>query len=445
MPDILHLKPEEIDTVEKRAKYSVCVVGCGQIGALYSVMFAEAGFKVTCADSDQNLLINLTRGRMGFSERELEAKLRSFIRAGTIKATGYLKNTVAQSNVIILTNSPKIDEKSRVDFSGVESDCKQIGSALQLGTLLLYAGMSSFGFTEGVVEEIVEDASGLKAGQDFGLAYVHSKLRNAASQEFIVAAKDKASLAVASLILSAATKNEVTQTMNVKAAEAATLFESARRDVSKALANEFAILCEKAGVDIFEALKLMNLGLLEPEYTPTINENSEKMGVPLLLENAENFEVKLRLPMLAVQVNCDVLRHAVNLTQSVLRDCGKTLRRARVAVLGATGKDTSGEMFVKMLEGKGARINLYDPYSVKSEESNPLVVLKKSLVEAVESCDCVVVLSVEDQFKRLSLKSLRAVMKTPSAIVDLAGLFERGRAESEGFLYRGLGRGVERV
>ena len=442
MPDALHLKPEEIDTVEKRAKYSVCVVGCGQIGALYSGMFADAGFKVTCAESDQNLLNNLTRGRKGFSERELEAKLRSFIRAGTINVSGDLKSTVVHSNVIILTNSPKIDEKNRVDFSGVESDCKQIGSALQRGTLLLYVGMSSFGFTEGVVKEVVEGASGLKAGQDFGLAYVHSKIRT--SQEFIVAAKDKVSLAVASLILSTATKSEIRQTMNVKAAEVATLFESARRDVSKALANEFAILCEKADVDIFEALKLMNLGLLESEYAPTINENSEKMGVPLLLENAENLEVKLRLPMLAVQVNCDVLRHAVNLTQSVLRDCGKTLRRARIAVLGATGTGTSGEMFVKMLEGKGARINLYDPYSVKSEESNPLVVLKKSLVEAVESCDCIVVLSVEDQFKRLNLKSLRAVMKTPSAIVDLAGLFERGRAESEGFLYRGLGRGVER-
>jgi hypothetical protein len=51
---------------------------------------------------------------------------------------------------------------------------------------------------------------------------------------------------------------------------------------------------------------------------------------------------------------------------------------------------------------------------------------------------------MEDQFKRLNLKSLRSLMKTQASIVDLAGLFEPELVESEGFIYRGLGRGVEK-
>jgi hypothetical protein len=35
-------------------------------------------------------------------------------------------------------------------------------------------------------------------------------------------------------------------------------------------------------------------------------------------------------------------------------------------------------------------------------------------------------------------------MKMPAAIVDLAGLFEPHRVESEGFIYRGLGRGFDK-
>jgi UDP-glucose 6-dehydrogenase len=97
-----------------------------------------------------------------------------------------------------------------------------------------------------------------------------------------------------------------------------------------------------------------------------------------------------------------------------------------------------------MLEGKGARINIYDPHSVKGEESNRVVVSKRNMIETVENCDCIVILTAEDQFRRLNLKSLRSVMKTPSGIVDLAGLFQPQRVKSEGFLYRGLGRGVER-
>jgi hypothetical protein len=43
MPPVLNLKPEEVDTNEKRSKYTVCINGCGQKGILYANAFAEAG------------------------------------------------------------------------------------------------------------------------------------------------------------------------------------------------------------------------------------------------------------------------------------------------------------------------------------------------------------------------------------------------------------------
>jgi hypothetical protein len=53
-----------------------------------------------------------------------------------------------------------------------------------------------------------------------------------------------------------------------------------------------------------------------------------------------------------------------------------------------------------------------------------------------------VILTGQDQFKRLNLKKLQAVMKMPAAIVDLAGIVEPQKVEKEGFIYRGLGRGT---
>jgi nucleotide sugar dehydrogenase len=451
VPDILNLKPQEIDTVEKRGKYKVCIVGCGQPGVLYAVAFIEAGFKVTCADADQSLLKRLAQGRTTFSESELEPKLRSYVRTGTLNVTSDLKSAVVQSDIIILTSSVKIDEKRNSDLSEVESNCKQIGVAMQRGVLIVYAGVAGLGFTEGMVKETLESASGFKAGEDFGLGYVSSQVtewerltETIGNQELTVAANDKVSLDVASLILSTTTKKSIRRAMDIKIAELSTLFAFARRDVFVALTNELATLCENAGVDYFETLKLMNLGLQESDYAPTINGENKKRGTHLLLENAENLGVKLRLPELARQINEDMVRHAVNLTQDTLRNCGKTLRRSRIAVLGAAGPETSGEAFVKILEAKGARINLYDPRGGKNEESDPMRVPKRNLIEAVENCDCTVILTAEDQFKRLNLKKLRSVMKTPAAIVDLAGLFESQRVESEGFIYRGLGRGIDK-
>jgi hypothetical protein len=51
-------------------------------------------------------------------------------------------------------------------------------------------------------------------------------------------------------------------------------------------------------------------------------------------------------------------------------------------------------------------------------------------------------MSSQDQLKRLNLKKLHALMKSPAAIVDLVGVAEPGKVEANGFIYRGLGRGA---
>ncbi len=63
MPPVLKLKPEEIDTNEKRSKFTVCVNGCGQKGILYANAFAEAGFRVICTDADPTVIKKVAKGK----------------------------------------------------------------------------------------------------------------------------------------------------------------------------------------------------------------------------------------------------------------------------------------------------------------------------------------------------------------------------------------------
>ena len=446
MPAVLHLKPEEIDTIEKRGKYTISVIGCGQKGVLYATAFAEAGFRVICTDADQSLVKRLAKGKTPFSEREMESKLKNFMRTGQLSATSELKSTVSQSDIIIMTLSTKIDDKKSPDYSEVESSCKQVGAALRRGALFVYGGIAGFGFTEGVIKETLENTSGLRAGEDFGLVYNPIQISEGqpvasiANQELKVAAIDSTSLDAASTVLGVITKKGVKQILDVKTAELAMLFTVAKRDANMALANELAIFCENAGTDYFETLKLLDMQ--ETSFFPTIAEEDNRSEAYLLLESAENLNTKLRLPALARQINEDMVRHAVNLTQDTLRSCGKTLRRARVAVLGTAKPRTATDTFVKMLETKGAKTSLYDPLFSKNELLDATRALKRSLNEAVEGTDCIVILTGQDQFKRLNLKKLQALMKKPAAIVDLVGIIEPQKVEKEGFTYRGLGRGA---
>jgi UDP-N-acetyl-D-mannosaminuronate dehydrogenase len=201
-----------------------------------------------------------------------------------------------------------------------------------------------------------------------------------------------------------------------------------------------AVFCESANIDYFEVLKLLDLN--DPSFWPTIVEEENRDEAYLLLESAENLNAKLRLPALARQINEDMVKHAVNLTQEALRSCGKTLRRARVAVLGAANPTTATGVFVKMIEQRGAKASLYDP-TAKKEPLDSRVV-KTSLNEAVEGADCIVILTGQEQFNHLNLKKLKALMKTTSVIVDLIGIFEPKKVETEGFIFFGLGRGTDK-
>ncbi len=450
MPNALHLKPEEIDTIEKRRKYNVCIIGCGQTGLKYAIMFLETGFKVTCVDADQSIVKNLLKGKTGLLERELETKLKIHINSGVLTVTSDLRNSVSQSNLLILSITMKVDEKKNFNSSEIENRLKQIGTIMNQGTLVLYVSVAELGFIEDVVKEKLESSSGFKMGENFGLAYIQELTnRNETtietiSEEFMVAANDQISLNAAALILHAVTK-KVKLVSNLKIAELATLSTLVIKDATKALANELALICENAKVDYFEVLKLLSLELQEIDYVPGISGQENKLGTSLMLEGTENFGIKLRLLELIRHVNDDMIKHIVSLTQNTLRICGKTLRRSRIAVLGSTETGTAGEMFTKILETKGARINLYDTHTRKGEKLNMTYTPKRTITEAIENSDCIVVLTREEPFKNLNLKNLRSVMRAPAAIVDVAGIFEPQKVETEGFIYRRLGRGFEKV
>jgi UDP-N-acetyl-D-mannosaminuronic acid dehydrogenase len=447
MPAVLHLKPEEIDTKEKRGKYTVSVIGCEEKGVLYAIAFAEAGFKVICTDADQTLVKSLAKGKAVFSDREMESKLKSFLRRGQLSVTSELKSAVSQSDIIVMTLTAKIDGKKNPDYSEVESTCKQVGTVLSRGALFIYGGIAGLGFTEGIVKETLENTSGLRVGEGFGLVYNPVQffdgqpLASILDQELKVAAMDGTSLDSAVKVLGVITRKGAKQIADVKTAEAALLFTIVKQDANLALANELAVFCENAGIDYFETLNLVDLK--ETSFSPTVEAGEgNRNEAYLLLESAENLNAKLRLPVLARKINEDMVRHAINLTKDALRSCGKTLRRARVAVLGTAPK-TAAAMFVEMLEKRGAKASLYDSLLSKNDMANMARVLKRSMKEAVEGADCIVILTGQDPFKRLNFKRLRAVMKMPAAIVDLTGIVEPKKVERNGLTYRGVGRGVE--
>ncbi len=436
---MLNLNAVEVDSVEKRQKFSVAVVGCGQKGIFFANAFADAGYTVVCTDADASVIKKAAKGKTSFTNPSAEAKLKSHIASEKINVASELKKAVSKSDIVVIAITAKRDGQKNNDYTTLQNTVKQVGAALHSGILVVYGGVAGLGFIGGIVKELLENTSGLKAGKDFVLAYspVTDTEAPPIKVELNVSATDQTSLNTAATVLKTLTPN-VRLIEDLKTAEVATLFTLAKQDTETALTNELAVFCEEAHIDYYKVLNTLNLN--KPGFKPTITEENRHEAY-LLLEGAENLNVKLKLPTLARQINEDIVKHTVNLTQDALRNCGKTLRRGKVAVLGSANPTSATRIFVRLIEQKGAKVTIYDPSAKKAAVDEGSV--KTGLSDAVEGADCIVLLS-EQPFSHVNLKKIKSLMNSPSVIVDLVGKLEPDLVETEGFIYAGLGRGTDK-
>ena len=446
MPSVLGLKPDDINSLEKRANYTICVIGCGQRGIQFAIAFAEAGFKVICTDEDQNLLRLLAKGKIPYFGREMEKRINSNIKRGKIKTESEIKTAASNSDVVILTISPKINTRNKLSFSKIERSCKRVGEVLNQGLLFIYGGIASLGYLENNIKEILENASGLKSTEDFGLVYSPIQFENNQFSELFInhkltlAGSDKSTLNSANLIFQTIMKNDIDLVVDFKKLEAAVLFSIIKNDVYLAFANEMAMFCEKTNLDYFEVIKIVeNHKPLDLQRIGITKERKNKFF--MFLENEDNNSTNVKLSSTARKINEGLTIYSTKLAQKALRACGKTLRRAKISGFGSIKPKSGATEFIELLEKKGAKTSIYDPFCPKGYLKEDTKIFKKNLNEAVEGTDCLIILNAHKKIDKLNFKKLSARMKMPAAIIDLVGVIERKKAEKEGFTFNGLGRG----
>jgi len=455
MVSIMEIREGDLDTPEKRGKYTVSVVGCGRIGLPTACLFAEAGFRVIGVDSNLKTVNLIRQGRPPFAEPGLEDLLQRHVSNGRLTATTDTCWAASMSDIIALTLPTPVDEKGKPDYGHVEDACRRVGMGLKPGSLVLLESTIGPGVTETLVRGVLEEASGLHAGVDFGLAYSPVRaspgriLRDIATYPRVVGAINQRSLEVACLVLETFVKGGPVRVSNIKTAEAVKLFENIYRDVNIALANEFALLCEALGIDFLEAQRAANTQPYCHLLVPGLVGGHIPKDPYLLVEEAEGLNVKLRLTLLGRRINDGMVTHAVRLIRAGLKACGKTIRRSRISILGvsyrANVKEERGskvKRILSMLSKRGASVSVYDPLFSPDELTELGYPAKRTLGEAVRGVDCIFISVGHDQFRQLNLKRVRFLARMPAAIVDFGHVLDPSRVEAEGFVYRGVGRGV---
>ncbi|MEM1589990.1 MAG: nucleotide sugar dehydrogenase [Candidatus Bathyarchaeia archaeon] len=448
-------KTSENWNAERIGKTTVSIVGCERIGILHACLFAEAGFRVSCIDGDRATIERVSKGKVPFLYREIEPIFKKRLETGKIQVSCCLEDA-AKNEIIVVAVPAKLDERGGVDYSNIERTLRRIGSHIRKGTLIINTSVVGVGVTEGVLREALENTSGLKTGEDFYFAYCpvpfpeRQTLKSLANHRRIVAAQDMQSLEKASDVMGTITKAGLAKSLNFKAAEAAVLLETIYRNVYSALMGELTAFCEKIGIDYFDVQRLM-LANIDASHYLALNDIVGEEAFLMLFEEAENQNVKLKISRTAVEQSEEMVKRKIGLIQDALKSCGKAMRRAKIAVLGVSQtRDTADtpkkslKNFVEILERRGAKPSFYDPYLRHETADFESHSIKGSLAEVVEGADCVVIYTGHEQFRRLNLRKIKLLVNMPAALVDFEGILEPAKVETEGFIYRGLGRGTWR-
>ncbi|RLI66152.1 MAG: nucleotide sugar dehydrogenase [Candidatus Asgardarchaeum californiense] len=455
---LYRLPKDKLKSAISSGNVTIAVYGLGKLGLPLAVTYANFGFNVIGVDINEKIVDTINSGKSYLvNEPGVDEGVRKNVSAGRLKATTNGVNAAKEADVMVSIVPTLIDDTNRPDLTYMMNSVETIAKGLTKGDIVLIESTLPPGTTEGPIREMLEKVSGLKAGVDFGLAY--SPERTSSGQVIadivdhypkIIGGLDEHSTRAIAAIYSKIAKKGVIVVRDIRTAEAVKVFEGVYRDVNIALANELALLTEKLGVDIIEAINAANSQPYSHIHIPGAGVGGH--CIPLypyfLLDVANKQNVPLRITSIARQLNEYMPYHMVELIADALNECEKPIKNSKIGILGLTFRGdvkatyhTPAAPLIKILQEKGAKITAHDPLLSPDEIKSEFGIdSAKSFDELFRDADCIVVVTAHSLYKNTDFKKYFKLMRRPAAVVDGRHIFNPDKMDSEGIVFRGVGR-----
>jgi UDP-N-acetyl-D-mannosaminuronic acid dehydrogenase len=424
------------------------VIGSGYVGLPTAALFAEAGFHVIAVDIKPEVVRAVSNGFSQINEPRLNEFISRNVQAGRLKATLNPIEALDQTNAVIISVQTPIDQNKNPILSFLMEALEDTGKNMKRGTLVVISSTIPPRTLLQKVKPKLESLSGLKADNEFYLAYVPERIApGKALKEFVesprlIGGTGPNSTKIAAELFKTVCK-KVIET-DAATAEVAKLAENTFRDVNIAFANQLALICEQSGVDVIEAIELANTH-------PRVNIHAPGPGVggpclpkdPYLLINTTR-RTNHDVINTARRINDHMPKHIVKLILEALEKTGKNVRNSRIAVLGTAYKGnvddprlSPSKPIIHKLIKLGAKTTVYDPHCNESFEAKKA----KSLHDAIKDADCLAIITDHTEFKNLNFQKVKELMNEKPAIIDGKRIIDPDKAEKLGFTYYGIGFG----
>lgn len=244
-----------------------CFMGLGYIGLPTAIIAAKHGVQVTGVDINPKVVEMTNQGRLHIIEPGMEEMLQEVVASGALKAS-----TVPEiSDAYLMVVPTPFKGNHEPDISYVEAATRAVLPLLKEGDLYIIESTSPVGTTDKMNELIFSERPELK-GKIY-VAYCPERvlpgnvIYELVHNDRVIGGMNPESTQKAIEFYSRFVKGMLHPT-NSKTAEMCKLTENSSRDVQIAFANELSLICDKAGINVWELIHLANkhprVNILQP-------------------------------------------------------------------------------------------------------------------------------------------------------------------------------------
>jgi UDP-N-acetyl-D-glucosamine dehydrogenase len=354
----------------------LAVIGAGYVGVPLAHTFAEAGYSVILVDVLQDVVDALNRGESHIEDVPSDV-LRPLVESGRLAATTDY-DAVGEADAILIALPTPLSRQREPDLSIVEDAVRELAPRLRKGHIVILESTTYPGTTREIVQPLLEAGSGLKAGEDFHLAFSPERVDpgredwTTKTTPKIVGGITEASTEAAAAVYRKAI-DTVHQVSSPEAAELTKLLENIFRSVNIALVNELAQLCDRMDIDIWEvvdAAATKPFGFMPFRPGPGLGGHCIPIDPFYLTWKAREFDFHTEFIELAGKVNDEMPYFCRSLVSQALNH-GKqrSLKGSRLLLLGVSYKKDIGDMrespalkLIRLLGNAGAELAYHDPH-----------------------------------------------------------------------------------
>ncbi len=427
----------------------VAVIGLGYVGLPVAATLAHNGVRVVGIDIDPARVEAVSAGQSPLSGDEpgLGELLAAAVKSRRLKATSDYGEIDKADAVIISVETPIDSVTKDPQYRALKTALRRLAPHLQRGALVSIESTITPGTMASVVKPILERGSGLKVGKGLSLTHCPERvttgklLHNLVKLDRVVGAEDPTSLRKALTLYRKFVEGEL-HAADWISAEITKTAENAYRDVQLAFANELALICEELGANAYRVRELVNSCPGRDVLLPGAGVGGHCIPKDPWLLVAPVIHQKPTLIPAAREVNDYMPIRMAQLVEEAMREAGRRIRGAKVAVLGFAYRENTDDarnspaiLLVRELRRRGADIAIHDPYA----KSMRGFTVTRDLRAALKGADCLALVTAHDAYRTLDLQKVRRWMRH-RAIVDGRNAFD-GSIVRRGFAYRAIGKG----